>query len=404
MFKFDKQFLFFLMQNVFIGICGMIDTSFSNHINVDSICVFSAYTVITWTTYCTYSIGMYAYCVVLDKSKMCFFIQMVVSIILSVLLYIFSSVIPHLYSLTNSQYALFEKCLKVHALSCPILAFREFLGGYAEYRCCNKQALTGNIILYSSMILTDALTVYFGGDLSWLLIMTGLCSLLYSVYEFAVLDFRKKPFLFSWSDIKILLKHGGNTYVNRITGKIATIFYNIYASKLGTELYSIHAVCYAIGIFTENFTNALFTFIIISSASKPQGCNKLQYCITVTRKYGMFIVITSYVTCYILLLFTHGAVDIKDCIIWTALYSTEVFGLLIYEPMQAYLTSECQTGYLRFGGMIGIFVRIPAVLLGYHLNLGLVSFAFSCMLDFAIRGLYYYSVSKRINGMNKLRV
>lgn len=68
-----------------------------------------------------------------------------------------------------------------------------------------------------------------------------------------------KQFLFSRSDIKMLLKHGSNTYINRVTGKIATIFYNIHASRLGTELYNIHAVCYAIGIFTENFTNVLFS-------------------------------------------------------------------------------------------------------------------------------------------------
>lgn len=80
-----------------------------------------------------------------------------------------------------------------------------------------------------------------------------------------------EQFLFSRSDIKMLLKHGGNTYINRVTGKIAIIFYNIYASGLGTELYSIHAVCYAIGIFTENFTNALFSYLTVSSAVKPKG-------------------------------------------------------------------------------------------------------------------------------------
>lgn len=44
--KIDRQFLFFLMQNVFVGICGMVDTGFGNHIDIDSVCVLPAYTVI----------------------------------------------------------------------------------------------------------------------------------------------------------------------------------------------------------------------------------------------------------------------------------------------------------------------------------------------------------------------
>lgn len=401
LFKFDKQFLFFLFQNIFIGICNLIDTAFGNHIDLDSVCVLSAYTIITWVTYATYSIGSYAYRVLLDKAKLCCVLQIATGILLGAVLYACNSVVSHMYSLTDNQYVLFESCLKVHALWCPVLAFREFLGNYAEYRCYNKQALSGNIILYGSMIITDVLVIYFGGSLTELVWFTGLCSLIYSVYMFIVLDFRKEKFCFSKLDAKLAFKHGWNTCFDRITGKVATVCYNIYASKLGTELYAVHSVCYAIGVFTENFTNALLTYEVISLVDKKQ--DKFKHCVAVAKKYSVFIVVSSYFVCYLLLLFTHGTVSITDCLLYTALYCTEIFALLLYEPMKAYLLSEGCTNYLKFGGVIGIFVRIPLVVIGYYLNLGLFPFALSCTFDFGVRGLYFYLMSKKVRRLKLKR-
>lgn len=163
--KMDRQFLFFLMQNVFIGICGMVDTGFGNRIDIDSVCVLAAYTVITWTTYHCYFIGAYAYRVVLDKAKMCFLIQVAAGIFCGIFVYTMSGKLPHLYDLTDNQYLLFTDCLKIHAISCPVRAITEFLSNYVEYNCKNKQSLIGNLIYYSAMIITDALVIFAGGNL-----------------------------------------------------------------------------------------------------------------------------------------------------------------------------------------------------------------------------------------------
>lgn len=393
MFKFNRQFMFFLLQNVFVGICGLIDTGFGNQINIDSVCVLSAYTVITWTTYCTYSIGSYAYRVVLSKAKSCFLIQVFVSVLLGILVYTLSPIIPHIYSLTDVQYTLFEQCLKIHAISCPILGIREFLSNYVEYQCKNKQAITGNVILYGTMIATDAFVICHHGSLAELLWFTLLCSLIYSVYELFFSGFLKEPFRFDIYEIKELLKHGSNTCFDRIAGKVATIVFNIYVSKLGTGLYAIHSVCYAIGIFSENFTNALFTYEVITLANKSSY--KFKYCIKIIQKYAIFLIIASYVICYGLLLFTHGAVPLQSCLLYTGLYCTEIFALLLYEPMKAYLTSVQQTHYLRYGGMVGIMVRIPITIIGYYAGMGLFIFSIASTIDFAARGVYFYICSKK---------
>lgn len=393
---FDKQFLFFLTQNLLIGICGLIDTSFGNHINIDSICVLSAYTVITWTTYCTYSIGTYAYRVVLDKAKACFYIQLVMSVVLGICLYLLSSVVPHIYSLTDGQYILFERCLKIHAISLPVLGIQEFLSNYMEYQCKNKPSIIGNVILHSSMIITDALVIYFHKDLTWLLRCTLLCGIIYCLFALFASGFLKEKSSFSFYDIKDLLKHGSNTLFDRLTGKVATIVFNIYASKLGMHLYSIHAVCYAIGIFTEKFSTALHVYEVVTAAKERSGIDKYRCCIRITKKYALFIIIGAYLFSYLILLFIHGDVDITDCIPFVALYSIEILGTLVYETMGSYLISERQTSYMKYGGIIGICVRIPIVLIGYYLHLGLVPFAIASGTDFLMRGVYFYIVSRRI--------
>lgn len=393
--KMDKQFLFFLIQNIFIGICGLIDTAFGNHIDLDSICVLSAYTVITWTTYCIYSIGSYAYRVVLDKAKSCFLIQVAASVVLGILLVLLSDRIPHIYSLTPEQYQLFSDCLRVHAISLPVLGIREFLGNYAEYLCKNRQAIRGNIILYGLMIITDAVVFYLHGNLVHLLVCTGICSLAYSVYMIFSTGFLREPFHPDWPDIVQLLKYGRDTCIDRITGKVATIVFNIYASRLGTHLYSIHAVCYALGVFTENGTNALFTYQVVSLAGQTND-DKFSACRKIARKYALFLLLLSYLICYVLLLFLHGNVDIKDCLFYTGVYCTEIIALLLYEPMKAYLTSMKETKYLRYGGIFGIFVRIPIALIGYYMGLGLFPFAIASTMDFAARGIYFYCCGRKI--------
>lgn len=392
-FKFDKQFLFFCMQDVLIGIFAMIDVAFGNNIGIDSICVLSAFTVVGWCTYCTYCIGNYAYRFVLKDAKMCFLISLISSVITGILLYTLASPVAHLYSLTEPQYELLERCLKIHALSCPVLSVRESLGNYAEYKCCNKQAAIGNVILYSSMILTDALTVMLGGDVADLLACTALCSSVYIVYEVFALDMRREELGFSWRRFKKLWVYGLSVWIDRAAGKVATVFYNIYASKLGTHDYSIHAVCYAVSVFTENFTNGLYTYQTVSLSKVSASHHKLERCKKVILKYSAFIIFGAYFTAYILLMFTHGDVSIKECADWTALYCSYIAALIVYESMKGYLTSEKLNKYLIFGGFFGILIRIPAVLLGYYMGLGLVTFAISTFLDFGARAIFYYTVS-----------
>lgn len=41
-----------------------------------------------------------------------------------------------------------------------------------------------------------------------------------------------------------LAKHGFDIMFDRVTGKVATLFFQCFASKLGTEMFAIHGVVF----------------------------------------------------------------------------------------------------------------------------------------------------------------
>lgn len=389
-FGFSKQFMFFLVQNICSGIGCLIDTAFGNNINLNSICVSSAYTVITWITYAAYSIGIYAYRVILGKTKLCFYIQIAVSFVLSIVLTSLNGILPKLFNLTNVQYDLFSKCLVIHGLSLPLLAIGDFLSNYVMYTCKNRIGAIGNAIFYIIMIVTDGMVVLQGGSLQHLVTCTAVSYAVYNIYMLMASGMFKEEYVYERGDLRLILGHGINTCFDRLTGKIATITFNVFVSKLGTELYAVHSVCYALGVFTENCTNALHTFVNVRLSYCKDSLEKFCYMRLIRKRYCFTCILISYLISYILLIFMHGDVSIFSCLIYTALYCTEVIALVWYETYKAYLTSEGKTQYLKFGGIVGICIRIPIVIPAYCYGLGLLPFAIASTVDFGCRGIYFY--------------
>ena len=97
-----------MLQYVFDGLCSRIDTSFSNNLSLDAICILSSFMITTWMTCSCYSLGNYAYRILLSKAKECLLVSIAVSIVLGILVFSLSDFIPHVFSLTEIQYDLFQ--------------------------------------------------------------------------------------------------------------------------------------------------------------------------------------------------------------------------------------------------------------------------------------------------------
>ena len=343
-----QQLWIFVLQGLFIGICDKIDTAFGNNISIDAICVLSAYTIITWITYCTYQMGGYAYRIMLSKEKNCLAITLIISILLGIIVFAFSHEIPHLYQLTNSQYELFTKCLKVHAISIPVLAIGEFLGSYIVLKCMNKLMWISNIVLYVIMILLDLAVFINGYGLEYLILTTLISYIVYDILLITQSKILKIQDKITLSDLRLCTKHALNMYTDRILGKVATITYNIYASRLGTEVYAIHCICYSIATFTENITNAQFNYQLVRLVPYEGYKEKFKICIDILRKTFIPLSIIGYATSFILLLFLHGDVAISSCILPLIVYCSQVILIQLYESLRGYLTSLKKSELLKW--------------------------------------------------------
>lgn len=393
----DRQFLFFLVQNILLSIFDKIDQSFGNHLSIDSICVLSSYAAVTLTTYSLYSFGSYAFRSVLKCEKECLALQMLTSVFVGMSTFIFAGNIAGLYKLTPVQNEMLCICLKIHGVSCPVLALREYLGNYAEYKCLNKIAATGNILLYGSMILTDLAVVTLGSrTLISLLFWTPLCSLLYAAYMWKKIGLLKHTENFTFHNFVFVTKNGFNLWINRLTSRIATMCGALYASKLPTIEYSIHSVCYGAAVFGECVTNALHTNIIVKVR---------KYCTSLTeswvlskqifRKLCIPIILIVYALCYIVLSFLIGKAPFGMSMAWGWIYFTRSFSFLLYETVGACLIGSGYSRCIRWGGLLGAIACSLFVIVGWQLGFGLVLFALMGTVDFFIRGLYYYIELKK---------
>lgn len=390
-----KQLWVLILHNMFMCICESIDTAFGNNFDLDSLCVLSSYVIITWVTYDIYSIGSNSYEILFCKAKTCLFTSVIFALLIAVVLFPLSDIIPYAFSLTKSQYVLFSSCLKVHFVSLVFLAIGEFLSNYLMLKCKHKLLFISNILFYVLMISLDILVAYWKLDLAYL-IKTTLIS--YLVYDFFLIIFSGilSEEAIILKDIKIVVKHGFNIVLYNTFDKIAIILSNMLASRLGADLYAIHSVSYTLAGYTEYLTDSLFTFTDIKLSSVDSS-KKFHECINIWKTSLLITVCLSYTFAYVMLIFLHGDVPISESLFFVGLYCVQVFTLTFCECLRGYLTSEEQSDSLKYAGIVGICVRVPICFASYYFGFDLFGFGLSCFIDFGARGIYYYKCSIRLN-------
>ncbi len=378
----------FILNEVLMGLGGSVDTAFGNSLGPDSICVLSAFTVLKWFLDKLIGLGKYGYYVVLKDEKLCLLLNVLVGAVTGITIFVLREVIPHLYTMTSEQYALFSKCLAVYSVGAVIHSISEFLYVYLLYSNKMKLVYGTNLFYYAILFVTDYAVVRKGLDLSALLACTVVCEVAYSLVIFAISDFRKTTCDFSVKNAITSVKHGSNMMFDRVTGKIATLFFQCFASRLGTELFAIHSVCYSVAVLMEAYTNALHVFTL-NRLSKVKGfLRKYKTHLWIFKKYGFLILSLVAISILPALLLLHGSVPVKSCIPFVFVYCLDLVSLLFYEVSAACLTSAQRTGILKFDGVIGIVVRIPITPSTVAFHWGPAGFAISVILDFGSRALY----------------
>lgn len=391
-----RQFIIFAIVGASTGILDLIDSAFANNIDIDSICVMSSFAILIWLINAVCRLGTYGYTVKQRYESECFILQIVPSIVIGILLILFRNHIPHLYALTSNQYELFSKCLLYEGIFLIFPTAEYFFNKYLQLKCRNKDIIISNIVLYGSMILLDALVIYMKGNCYCLVITTGLANMITLVYY---LTFCKLYKIFNNPNFDKMiecLKSGKDILIDRVFGKITVVTCDILATHLGTELYAIHSVCYSIVCGAEEVTNALYLNQVTKLKKFTDFKEKYNQCKKNSKQTYVPAVLMNYLIVFLMVLPMKGELSLTKVLFFVTFYGTQCIFIQMYENHRGFLTSCERTESLRFGGLIGIIVRIPISLLSILTPLGIYGFAVSCPLDFFCRGLYYKYQSIKI--------
>lgn len=314
----------------------------------------------------------------------------------SVIVFVCSDFIVRLWSLTEPQYVLCATCLRVYAIGLVFIQFGDFLDIYLLFQGKVKELMTGNILFYFCLVLTDLWCVKTSKSLPWLILCTVASYILYDIYLFFFSGIRhvSEPVLPEF--IKPCVRHGFNILFDKLAGKVATIYYGIMASGMGTMSYAVHSVCYAVCVFGESFTNSFNTFQIVQ---QKQAREERRYFLksALLKRYGWRLTLMYAAAIPVITWVIKGDIAFGLVIGWVWVYCSDHFSLLFYESNKAYLEVQEASKYLKYGGLIGGAIRILFVFICMSFHLGLFPFAVACTVDFGARALYYGLCARHVH-------
>lgn len=391
-----RQFYIFLINAVLVSVLDLIDSAFGNSISVDSICVLSAFTIIYWTVNVVCRVGEYAYKIKMGDESNCLALNIISTAICSAILILGRNIIPRLYDLTEVQYELFSLCLLYKGIFLMVSKLESFIYQYITLKCMNKQMITGNIIFYTSMIITDAMVVIGKGECYHLVLATGICDLIVTIYYVVfcqVLKNFKLPDKKGMWDCFLCAK---DLLIDRMLGKVATITFAVCASHLGTVLYAIHSVAYTIATSTEEVTNCLYTNQVVQLQHIDNIKQKHDKSVALAKKMFVPATLVVYMVAILLIIPLKGDLEFGQVFSFVLMYATQCILIQLYENYRGFLTSCKTTKVMRYAGLVGIIVRVPIALIGGFTPVGIYAFAFGSGIDFLFRGLYYRRESLKI--------
>ncbi len=391
-----RQFFAYLFESVFVAVFDQVDIAFGNGINIDSIVALSTFTVITWVIHHLAQIGTYTYRMWQKRLWTCQLVSSVASVITSVIVFFCSDYIVRIWHLTEPQYALCAACLRVYAIGLPFIQFGDFLDVYLLFQSKVKTLMTGNILFYLCLVLTDLWCVKTGKSLHWLILCTVASYILYDIYLFFFSGVRYEKEAPAVEYIKPCIRHGSNILFDKLAGKVATIYYGIMASGMGTMSYAVHSVCYAVCVFGESYTNSFNTFQIVQ---QKQAREERRYFLksALLKRYGWRLTLLYAAAIPVITWVIKGDIAFGLVIGWVWVYCSDHFSLLFYESNKAYLEVQEASKYLKYGGLIGGAIRILFVFICMPFHLGLFPFAVACTVDFGARALYYGLCARHVH-------
>lgn len=389
-----KEFISILISFIFMSIADSIDSAFNNYISIDAVVVCGSLIFIKFMFESIGEIGIYTHRTVRKNSSSYLLISGIVGLILGIISFLSSDLIVNLFDLTISQKEMLSSILKLYIIYMPISILHSGLLEIVRLKNELKLYRKGLIITYISLIILDTLAFIFTRNLFNLFVATILSDIICFIYLSYKTKIKYKKI--TREDLNNVKLYGISYSLERIFSRALILIYGVLASKLDTEKYSIHTICYSVCLTLEVITNAYQAALMIKV---PEGKTyKQQYknCIEMKNKCFPLIILLNFIFAFIYLIISHGSVPILKCFPYFLFYIIAVFGLYEYETYKTLCITQGKSFILLIGSTIGVIIRFLICLSFINTSFALFVFGIVNFIDFYSRSIVYKIVLSKL--------
>ena len=389
-----KEFISILISFIFMGVADSIDSAFNNAVSIDAIVVCGSLFSIDLILKSISEIGVYTYRTARKDESSYLIINAIISFILGIIVFLLRNYIVNIFDLTLTQKQMLSNILFLYIgyLTLGRLANATFeiirlKGELKLYRY-------SLIVFYVCLISLDAITYFITRNLILLFCATMLSWLISIIYMLYKLKLK-----FMWPNketMQNIVRYGIPTSLERLLSHIFILIYGVIASRLGTDKYSIHTICYSVSLSLEIITNAYQATLMIKVPIEESYDNQYKSIMQMKEKCYLLIILLNYVFCFVYLVITHGSLPLSECFPYIIFYSFGVFGLYQYETYKTLCIVQGKPTILLVGSTIGVIIRVLLCLSFYNTSIALFVFGISNFIDFYSRSIVY-----RV-GLNKM--
>lgn len=389
-----KDFISILISFIFMSIADNVDSAFNNYISVDAVVVCGSLIFIKFMFKSIGEIGIYTHRTVRKNSSSYLLISGIVGLILGIVSFLFSDLIVNLFDLTINQKEMLSSILKLYIIYLPISILHVGLLEIVRLKNELKLYRKGLFITYISLISLDILAFIFTKSLIALFIATILSDII--CFTYLTYKTKLKYQQITKEELNNVKLYGVPYSLERIFSRALILIYGVLASRLGTEKYSIHTICYSVCLTLEVITNAYQATLMIKVPEGKTYKQQYRICMEMKNKCFPLIILLNFIFAFIYLIISHGSVPIFKCFPYLLFYIIAVFGLYQYETYKTLCITQGKSFILFIGSTVGVIIRLLICLLFVDTSFSLFIFGIVNFIDFYSRSIVYRLVLSKL--------
>ena len=328
------------------------------------------------------------------------FIEIVSSVIISIILFTFSEQITYVYELEDNAREILSIILKLKAIQLPINSIGYIPKNILKIETKTNKIWIATVISSVINILGDILSVKFGYNEVGIYVATIISSLINTTL--LLIFSRYKLYKISFNYIKQILYFAKDLIFNKIIQRIVNIYYTHVASSFGTNIYAIHCVCATIIDTLCEITEGYYSGLLVEYANDIENKreNLLKKVDNIEIWGLIFAILSIPIVIYPLWFVLGNNVPWNECNPYIWLYSIEFIATVAGCNYRAYLSANKDTKSISMMAFIGgICVRVPLCFFICKYSIGIIGLSVVCGIDRSVRAIYlriYIKIKKHL--------